>query len=402
VNQRAVALPEDVASTSAEEARLRLLHDLIGNLREGPQALKAYVELLRSMRERLHPVGVADYRLVATAGGRFRVNLGDRLGSDFYYGYDAERTDAEVFRALIDEGDVVVDVGANFGFYTVLTAVAAGCAGAVHAFEPDPDAYGLLTENIALNGLDNVRLHNACVGAADGEANFYVMEESAFSGLSQTGRARLRDTIKVRMRRLDSVLADEGAATVTRLKIDVEGHEHEVLAGARSTVGRSRDVIIVMMEVSAKNLNSERRAMLEAEVRQLSEDGFRGWVVCVDARGERRLQAVADIAGLQSANVFLAQQGSLAEARLRDAVLRVEAPSEFRDGPAVPPAVRDREARTAAIVAEQLCAVRDREAQIGALIAELGAARTELRDLTTRFEVRLGALMRRLGKRLRG
>lgn len=379
---------------------MRLLHGLMKDLRPTPDALDAYVvyvELLRSMRERLHPIGVAEHRMVETeAGPRLRVNLGERLGSDFFYGYDAERTDAQLFTALVDPGDVVVDAGANFGYYTVLTGAATGPAGAVHAFEPDPEAFKLLMENVALNALANVTLHDVCLGADDAEVDFHLMEESAFSGLSPTGRARSRGTMRTTMRRLDSVLAEQGAPTVTRMKIDVEGHEYAVLAGARETIRRSRDVLILMIEVSAKNLTPERRALLDAELQPLAAEGFRGWVVAVDDGGRHRLCEVADVAGVPGANVVLAREGSPAHARLQAAIRHLDATRRHDDGGALLRRLRDREAALAALAAEHRDAVRDHDARIATLTAELEAARAELRALAQRWETRIGARLRRL------
>jgi FkbM family methyltransferase len=416
-------LADDPGGGPAADRRLRLLHEVMNELRRMPRAAEAYVayvELLRSVRERLHPIGVADHRLIETPGGRrFRVNVGERLGSDFYYGFDADRTDAEVVTALVDRGDVVVDVGANFGYYTVLTAEAAGATGVVHAFEPDPDAFKLLTDNVALNGLDNVRLYDLCLGAEDAEVDFYLMEESAFSGLAPTGRARPRGTMRAAMRRLDSVLEEHGRPTATLMKIDVEGHEYGVLAGARETLHRSRDAIVVMLEVSAKNLTLERRARLDGELRALAADSFRGWVARLDDGSRYHLHEVAEAASLSSGNVFLARAGSSAESRLREAVRRLNARAGGDEQGSLLSRAGHRDSETAARLAEQLEIVRDRDARIAALLAELHAARTQLdaartdldsartdlddarralRALEQRVETRIGAGLRRFSR----
>ena len=57
---------------------------------------------------------------------------------------------------LIEEGDVVVDVGANIGYFTCLFGKRVGSSGMVHAFEPDRDNANVLEGNVRLNGLSNV------------------------------------------------------------------------------------------------------------------------------------------------------------------------------------------------------------------------------------------------------
>ena len=264
------------------ELRVRTLHDLIPAAQEFPPDFAiAYVQFLRSLRERLHPIGIRDVRLVETTSGlKWCVDLGDRLGADFYYGHCGEFFESQLFLALLEPGATVIDVGANFGYYTVSAAAKVGPAGVIHAFEPDPFAFKLLRSSIHANRLTNVRCHHVCLGAEDGETLFHVMAESAFSGISPTGRARLRKKLTMRCRRLDSILADEGRA-VTAIKIDVEGHEGDVLRGSGETI-RQCPGIVVMLEVNDKNLNQERRGALHAALEELYADGFRGWVI--DAR----------------------------------------------------------------------------------------------------------------------
>src|SRR6185503_10235581 len=112
-----------------------------------------------------------------------------------------------------------------------------------------------------------VRSHNVCIAGEDGATLFHVMTESAFSGISPTGRASLRKKVTIPRRSLDSVLGDEKPA-VTAIKIDVEGHEGDVLRGGRETMRQSPG-IVVMLEVNDKNLNGGRRAALHAALEEL-------------------------------------------------------------------------------------------------------------------------------------
>ena len=57
---------------------------------------------------------------------------------------------------LVGDGDMVIDVGANIGYYTLLCARLVGKRGLVYAFEPEPQAFALLEQNVALNGYRNV------------------------------------------------------------------------------------------------------------------------------------------------------------------------------------------------------------------------------------------------------
>jgi FkbM family methyltransferase len=281
-----------------------------------------YVGFVRVLRERLHPRGVPDVRTVVVDGRlRFQVDLGDRLGCDVFYGYYDERFEASLFAELLDAGGTVFDVGANFGYYSVVCADAVGPSGAVYAFEPDPAAFSLLDANAAANGLAG-RLHvlPAAIGDHDGTVSYHLAAEAAFSGLTATGRSAIRGVIDVTVRSLDSVAAEYTIDQLDGLKIDVEGHEAGVLRGARQVLQRSADPLI-MLEVTAKNLTDAARAALIAELEALFRAGFRGLLPDLAAPdGVRIIATATDAAALASANLFLARAGGDRERRLYAAV----------------------------------------------------------------------------------
>jgi FkbM family methyltransferase len=125
-------------------------------------------------------------------------------------------------------GDVVADVGAYVGLYTLAFAQRVGPGGKVIAFEPDPDSFEGLSRHVALNGFTgNVELCRAVVGCEDGVVAFAAGQgsESRVAAVEGVSTERLM----VRVVRLDSVLRD---VRLDVLKIDVEGYEELVLQGA--------------------------------------------------------------------------------------------------------------------------------------------------------------------------
>jgi FkbM family methyltransferase len=146
----------------------------------------------------------------------------------------------------------VLDVGANTGQYAQ-SLRAAGFSGRIVSFEPLPDAYREVLKSSA--GDDRWEAHNVALGAADGEVEFNVSRDGVCSSvLAPT--ATLREAIpqaepvsriSVPVRTLDA-FAPEGRAL---LKIDTQGFEHEVIAGA----GRSLDNVVALdIEMALVNL----------------------------------------------------------------------------------------------------------------------------------------------------
>ncbi len=146
---------------------------------------------------------------------------------------------AAISRTAVPAEATVLDVGANIGVAALLLAVPAGRT--VYAFEPHPGTFGYLAANIAANDAANIIAVQAAVGAAAGDlplhedastssANHLVVDAT----LGRTGGAR------VPVVTVDGFVAERGAAPVAFLKVDVEGFEPAVLAGAAHTIARDR------------------------------------------------------------------------------------------------------------------------------------------------------------------
>jgi FkbM family methyltransferase len=145
---------------------------------------------------------------------------------------------AAMLQELRDD-DVVYEVGAHIGSWTVFFARRLS-RGEVHAFEPDDENRGQLRANLALNAVRNVSVHDVAIGDRSGTAPFVVYAEdrdARHSLVPTEGHAR---TIEVNTLRLDDVPVDLGIPEPTALKIDVEGAEGLVLAGAASLLERPK------------------------------------------------------------------------------------------------------------------------------------------------------------------
>jgi FkbM family methyltransferase len=150
----------------------------------------------------------------------------------------------------IGEGDWVIDVGANIGHYTLRMAELVGRAGRVLAFEPVPETFELLTANISAAGARNVSLFNVAASATAAVASFAMPRFE--SGLLNYYMAGLTSTTKVACDpdtefdvltiALDDLVLPKRVALV---KIDVEGHELNVLEGMEALLRREHPLLVV-------------------------------------------------------------------------------------------------------------------------------------------------------------
>ena len=146
-----------------------------------------------------------------------------------------------LLRQLVRPGQHVVEVGANIGAHTVALAQLVGAGGSVLAFEPQRIVFQTLCANLALNHLTNVDARHAAVGSAPGAIVVPPLDyrrANNFGGL-ELGTHRQGETVPVIT--LDSL----GLERCALLKIDVEGMEQDVLAGAARTIERCRPAMYV-------------------------------------------------------------------------------------------------------------------------------------------------------------
>lgn len=129
--------------------------------------------------------------------------------------------------SLLRPGMHAVDVGANIGYYLLLLARAVGPGGSISCFEPEPANLVELERNARLNALPGVRIIAAAAGAEDSSVRLRGGINSAVAADGE---------LRVPLVRLDSVLT----TPVDFLKIDVEGYEGNVLAGAQRIVREDR------------------------------------------------------------------------------------------------------------------------------------------------------------------
>jgi len=147
---------------------------------------------------------------------------------------DAREPDVRAIRALLRPGDSYVDVGANIGQLVIEGALAVGKSGTVFAFEGHPRTACWLRENLDLNGLQRVRVAQLAVGDRCGWVTFSDMAADDINRVTKSGGG-----IPVPMVTLDAIV---GEASISLLKVDVEGWEEVVFRGARALLSRVRFV----------------------------------------------------------------------------------------------------------------------------------------------------------------
>jgi FkbM family methyltransferase len=223
--------------------------------------------LLWQVRGRLNPDGIVVKNVGST---RLCLRRSNHVASAIAYtGFPEFEEMAFVLHCLRPE-DLFVDVGANIGHYSV---IAGGASGAdCISFEPIPATFEQLTENVNLNKLGHkIDVRNVGVGAKSGTLSFTTGADSMNHVAAETYDAG-QEVVEVPVVTLDEVLSGRKPAVI---KIDVEGFEKQVIAGAGSVL-RDPGLLSVVIEL---NGSGYRYGIDENEIHEtMLGYGFDGYV----------------------------------------------------------------------------------------------------------------------------
>jgi FkbM family methyltransferase len=193
--------------------------------------------LVRRLNE--HPIWKQRVRVF---GRHYRAPSFDRFVSLWLHKLGLLGTEEiKILVHLIHKGMTVVDAGANQGLYTLLIADLVR-PGRVWAFEPEPRLYRQLVSNVEDNAADNVTCYQVALSDAAGSLALARGGLNWGDNRIVAGHENDRDGIQVKAATLDEMLPNE---KIDFVKIDVQGWEAQVLAGARQTLQRNPDLILI-------------------------------------------------------------------------------------------------------------------------------------------------------------
>ena len=168
-----------------------------------------------------------------------------------------EKDQLEKFISLLRPGDVVWDVGAFMGMYSVFSSKAVGPTGRVIAFEPESAAFQLLQRNIALNKATNIMTQKSAlsdVSTSDGRIYGAQRHNNAIHSLRRSVNHEEQGQ-KVQIDVADQLVEHSNVPIPNAIKMDVEGAEMQALSGMRSLL-LNRECRLIFLEVHPEELKT--------------------------------------------------------------------------------------------------------------------------------------------------
>ncbi|MET8855529.1 FkbM family methyltransferase [Streptomyces sp. NPDC004579] len=248
-----------------------VLHALRSYLRYAPGRLgKPWLASHLSDHLRQHPL---------TTTARTRSNLvfpaatGDVIQRYLWLFGEWEPHLTAFMRSRIRPGDVVIDVGAHTGYYTLLASRLAGPTGAVVAIEASPDFHQALKANAEANACGTVRTVNAAVSDTPGRMTFYLERSTNLGGTTAIRPRTVESSFEVDAAPLSSLLSEQEARAARLIKIDVEGCEAAALRGFLPLLPWLREDAELVVEVTPRLLAKQGHTVDDV-LAPLREHGF--------------------------------------------------------------------------------------------------------------------------------
>lgn len=146
-----------------------------------------------------------------------------------------EQESTKIMKWFLHPDDVILEVGANIGYYVLIESSILSDQGFIYAVEPALDNIDLLKKNVKLNNVRNIEINNMALSGKKGTAKLYMSKASNFYSLGKVvGMHKSRKYVEVKTDTVDNFL--ENNRPITFLRMDIEGHEVEVINGMKKTL----------------------------------------------------------------------------------------------------------------------------------------------------------------------
>jgi len=218
---------------------------------------------------------------ITVNGYKMTAGYGDWL--NFQYTGEYEPMTTGIIKDIIKEGDTVVDVGANIGYYTLLFSKLVGAWGTVYAFEPEPTNFSILKKNLEMNYASNVISVPKAVADTSGSVKLYIHE-------TNPGGHTIMDVYDdLKGITVDCITLNEylKGKKINFIKIDVEGAEPNVIEGAKEVFDNYTGILFEFnTDLALKNINKYNSLFLfliNSGYELLGIDEKEKETICIDA-----------------------------------------------------------------------------------------------------------------------
>ena len=198
-------------------------------------------KLIISIGRIIHSFSKSDF--VEIEGRKMFTQNNDGLALSIFKIYEPNQT--EIVKKYVHKGDIVIDIGAHVGYYTLLMAQLVGKNGKVYSFEPDPVNFQLLKKSVEINGFENVVLIQKAVSNITDKVKLFLGDDdSAINRIYDAKLGDAKESIEVESITLDEYFQDN-SESLNFIKIDSEGSEAKIVNGMQQLLSENRKLVMM-------------------------------------------------------------------------------------------------------------------------------------------------------------
>jgi len=195
------------------------------------------------------------------------------ISKELYVNKKREPFSTDFMKKIIREDDIVIDIGANIGYYVLLEAQLIG-KGRVYAIEPIPTNRTLLEKNIELNLYKNVCVFNYAIGDRIGKGKMYIYNKGNWCSFIKNPNETVIEEKNFPIITLDSFIKEHLYQSPTFIRMDVEGYECQIIRGMPKLLEEKKPLVI-FMELHPPWLNLMSESNTEEIIDTLKRNGFK-------------------------------------------------------------------------------------------------------------------------------
>lgn len=198
------------------------------------------------------------------------------IGRSLYLTGSFENETLSLIKQIIRPGNVIFDIGANIGQFSVFMSKCLAGSGIVYAIEPYGKNIQLIKKNIEINKVNNISIHQIAIAEASGPTILRVYSDYAYNSLLLIDRKKLLREETVEAQTLDDFVEKNRITRIDLLKIDIEGFELSAFKGAVETLKKLKPAIIAEIQpLNIKALGIGRQDIID----YLSVFGYEAFLI---------------------------------------------------------------------------------------------------------------------------
>lgn len=174
----------------------------------------------------------------------------------------------KTIKKIIKEGDVVVDIGANIGYYLLMESKIVGKNGKIYGIEPVPSNVKIIEKNVKANNYKNIEIFQMAIGDKNGKTKINISRKSNWHSILYSDEIEATYSIDVDIITLDEFLKKKEHPDFVRM--DVEGYEYNIISGMRKTL-KSKRPLKIFIELHPHLMGTEKTSFI---LNELKNNGF--------------------------------------------------------------------------------------------------------------------------------